>query len=251
MIKKGILLASALLFITPLCKANSIEFDISGGVHFPELTNDSTVNINDDLINSYITHAHHHNEPVFGVGASYVFDFLCPAPLSLGLGVKGYYAQFGTVEGIQHPFINVAPDFDTLNYSFKSENYSVMFEPRLIYSASRWQPYILGGVGIAWNRLYGYDESPTDTTLSAAPVPETFSNHTSSALAYEVGLGVQSVIFNSFNCKTSYILALDYRYMNFGKGQLGSFPAQTSDDRLTVHRLDTQAVMLTFKVSIT
>ena len=98
--------------------------------------------------------------------------------------------------------------------------------------------------------MYGYSETPTDPASSAAPVPQGFSDNTSTSFAYEVGIGLQRQFFNSNRYNIKYLASLDYRYMNFGTGQLGSFPSQTSGERLQISPLELQAVVFTLKASI-
>jgi hypothetical protein len=86
-----------------------------------------------------------------------------------------------------------------------------------------------------------------NTALSAAPVPQEFSDHTKNSFAYEVCFGVQRQFYKT--TASRIYASLDYRYFNMGKGQLGSFPAQTASNRIHIDNLYTQAVTLSFIVS--
>ena len=229
--------------------SSKVDVFLSVGAAFSNLSNDPSVQINNVVTNTYDTNTSTTTKPLYGVGVSHTFDEVFNRPVNFALGLAGYYTGFNKIGGIEHPFSNVG-SFDTLNYQFKADTYSLMVEPRLIYSKYRWQPFVLGGIGGAWNRLYGYSETPTDPASSAAPVPQGFSDNTSTSFAYEVGIGLQRQFFNSNRYNIKYLASLDYRYMNFGTGQLGSFPSQTSGERLQISPLELQAVVFTLKASI-
>jgi hypothetical protein len=65
--------------------------------------------------------------------------------------------------------VNIAPDFPTMDYSYRRSSKVAMLESRLMVTRTTWQPYILVGVGSAWNRLSHYSETPTDPNGSAEP----------------------------------------------------------------------------------
>lgn len=124
-----------------------------------------------------------------------------------------------------------------------------MLETRWFHNHSQhWQPYLLLGAGNSWNYLYNYNEVPSDPSLSAVSVLQ-FSNHTTNAFTYEIGVGIEHSLLTTTRNKINYTAALDWRYLNFGKSQLGSFPKQISQDRLHITSLQTQAVLISLKAS--
>lgn len=245
---KRILFAISLLLIPFACYANKFDIYLMGGPAVSKISNDNSVRINQYMVNKYNTDSRSQIQPVLGVGIAHTFVNF-NKPISLSLGLSGYYAYFGKIKGTEYPFANDGI-FDSLNYQFNAQALSAMIESRLTYTQCDWQPYGIVGVGASWNRLYSYSETPTIPSESAAPSPYPFANHTNASFAYELGVGVQRQIYNDPSRQLQYFLSLEYRYMNFGKGELGPSSVQTSSNRLQVSNLDTQAVLLSLKVTI-
>ena len=223
---------------------------ITGGPTFSALSNVTPVALNPYLVNDYKTSIKTQWGALLGVGAGHSFAHFFHNPLTLWLGAAGYSRQFGTLKGIEYPFANDG-SYDTLNYQFMAKSNALMAESRLIYTQNNdWQPFALLGMGGAWNRLSHYVEVPTQSAGSAAPIPIQFSNKTTTSLAYEVGFGVQHSFFNDETHHVRYTGSVDYRYMQFGQGQLGSIPTQTSNDRLHISGLYTQGLLFSLCASI-
>jgi hypothetical protein len=249
MLRKRIIFLCTLSLISFSCYANKIDLLLMGGPSFSHISNDSHVNINQFMVNKYETDSRSQVEPVVGVGVAHIFDCLFKMPLSISIGLSGYYNDFSKIQGTEFPFINDGI-YDSLNYQFHAESLAAMVESRLTYTSFDWQPYAIVGVGASWNRLYDYSETPTNPSESAASSPYPFPGHTNTGFAYELGVGMQKKIYLDLKYNMQYFLTLDYRYMNFGKGELGSSFAQTSNDRLHVSNLDTQALMLALKITL-
>jgi hypothetical protein len=247
MLKRIILLATFLL--TPLSSyGNTLDLYVIGGPAFSRLSNNSTVQLNDFLVNDYFTRTKFRTEPLLGFGVGRTFTPLAQ-PLSVTLGLSAYYTNYGTISGSENPFANDGI-YDALNYKFRAQSYSLMVESRLIYTGYDWQPFAFVGIGCAWNRLYGYSETPATNPLTAATAQDTFSHNTNSAFAYEAGVGVQRHLYTDIATNIQYFASLDYRYMNFGKGELGTTATQTSNQTLNISNLNTQALVLTLKATI-
>ena len=224
-----------------------VNLFISGGATFSRNSNVATVRINDVVLNEYNTTVRTNWNPIWGAGISYPFNNVFGAPYSISAGVAGYLANLGKIRGIEHPFAN-GGSFDTLNYEFKTNSKALMIESRLAYTNNSWQPFVLLGVGSAWNNLNGYNEVPTVSKSSATPALP-FTAHTNISFAYELGLGVQREIYYDVVNSISYSASLDYRYINFGKGELGNSAIQTSGNRLYVSSLTTQGILLTLNTT--
>jgi opacity protein-like surface antigen len=238
-----------LLLIAGSCQAARWDVQVTGGPSYSRLSNNTAVQINPDVVNNYNTNVTTRTGVLAGLGAGRTFNQIYGKPLDFSLDVMGYYSNFEQIKGIEHPFANVGA-FDTLNYKFSAYGYALMLEPRLIYTAYCFQPFLLAGVGSAWNTLQSYSETPSDPSGSAAAAPVPFGNHTQNSFAYEVGAGVQKALPIKNTCGIQYFVSLDYRYMNFGSAQLSNFPAMTSNDHLQISNLYTQAIALTLKASV-
>ncbi len=237
-----------LALVSPLCHADNLSVFASGGVSLSRLDNEKAVTINNFVVNDYNASVSNAWNIIGGIGIiqtyTDIFDHV-----DFGVGFIGLIANLGTVNGTELPFASSSV-YDTLNYSFEARSVAVMLESRLIYNDVTWQPYIFGGIGAASNRLSNYRESPAYPALSAATVPEVFSSHSQRAWAYEAGVGVQRQISAGGDGRPPFVVMIDYRYLNFGSGELGSFPAQIGSDRLQVNNLTTQAIMLTLQTCV-
>lgn len=235
-------------FFPALSYASTIDLYLSGGAAFSNLTTNKNIQINNFVTNTYDTESNNTTSFLGGVGVGHSFENIYQKPFSLSLGVMAYYLNFGKFEGIEYPFSN-AGQFDTLRYQFEAESFVTMIESHLAYTKYALEPFILLGIGASWNHLYNYSNTPTDPNGSAVSSPDVNSS-TKTSFAYEAGLGVQYMLSKNQKNHAQWLVSLDYRYLNSGKGELGSFPSQTVDDSLSINDLDTQAVVLTLKVTV-
>lgn len=247
--RKSILYLVLLSFLPPICYADKINFYISGGPTFTKLKNVNSVAINDFVVNNYITDPHTSWNELLGIGIAHTFEHVFNKPFDISLGITGYTINLGNVKGIEYPFANDG-SFDTLNYKFAAQSNALMLESKLFYTHNKWKIFGLLGLGNAWNHLYDYNETPTDPSLSAASVPQVFSNNTNNAFAYEFGIGIQRQLFKDVKRNIRYAASIDYRYFNLGKGKLGSFSAQTTNERLRINNLYTQCILFSLNVSL-
>ena len=97
---------------------------------------------------------------------------------------------------------------------------------------------------MAWNTLYDYEEVPTNPNSGAVPSPEFYRDKTHTALAYEVGIGLQYELPHKHTHMFHYLVSADYRYMNMGEAELGTMHSQTTSDHLEVSPLSAQALVL-------
>jgi hypothetical protein len=247
MLKKWIgLIALPLSCVT---HANMVDVYLSSGASFSRLANNEYIQINDVVTNQFITDKKNVTSFIGGAGVGHTFENIYHKPISIAFSLMGYYTNFDHIKGLEYPFIN-AEQLDSLSYQFKAESAALMVESRFRYTQYAWQPFLLLGIGASWNHLYNYSEFPTDPNGSAVATNTDVDGHTMAAFAYEVGIGIQHLLFTTEKYKAQWIASLDYRYMNFGKGQLGDFTFQTVDDPLTINHLDTQALMFTLEVSV-
>jgi hypothetical protein len=93
-----------------------------------------------------------------------------------------------------------------------------------------------------------YRLEPSDPSLTAAAATDTFEGKTTASFAYEAGIGVQRTIFKDPNHDLEYSLSMDYRYLNLGKGKLGT--TQNTNHALYISNLNLQALTLSLKVTI-
>lgn len=215
-----------------LAVANGFDAYLAAGNAWTHLTGGTQqVAMNSELTNQY-TITSSANRPTFAVGAGYLWT-LTP-DLALNVGFNAHYLKT-EVDGVN------APDIigDTLNYTTDVQSLAFLLTPKLIWTASRWQPYIEGGMGLSVNEASNYSETPTDPDGSAVPTQTPFGNERTDAFAYELGVGIQHALWNSPHAP---LLALSYDWMDWGKVALGSFAGQTTSDRLSFGHLQTSSV---------
>jgi len=227
--------------------ASNLDLHLSGGPAISTLSNNSYLSLSPDVVNEYASDKQTVVEPLGAIGIGHTFKNLFHRPVDMALSLAGYYVYFGTVEGLVHPFVN-AGQFDTSNYSFMAESYAAFIESRFIYAQYPWRPFIFAGIGASWNRLFDYDEMPTNPVTGAVVPPNMFPSHTQTAFAYEAGIGIQHLLF--YGKKVQWLVSMDYRYMNLGEGKLGTLPTQTTDDTLKVNPMYTQGVVFTLQASL-
>ncbi|MDR3504372.1 MAG: hypothetical protein P4L79_17530 [Legionella sp.] len=243
------LLVSSCIFLmfSSSGNTNQVSFFVSGGPNFSTLKNNRLVEINEVISNAYHTKAQTNTQGFWAVGASHTFEnATCPS-YQLSLGLAGYFFQLGHVKGTEYPFIN-AGLFDTLHYGFQAKSDSLMAEAKALYSRYALKPYALVGIGSSWNKFSTYHEKPSDPSLSASPTMP-FSDHTKQTFAYELGTGLQYLLWNDQRRHIQYHASAGYQYFNLDRGALGHSLAQTSSDRIKVKNLSTQGVIFTLAAS--
>jgi opacity protein-like surface antigen len=241
-----ILFAASACLVFPLCGlANHYEVPVMGGVTWSSLSNNRSVTISDSplIVNDYLVNKTERNGFMDGLGFAYSFDQASKAPLAYHLGLMGYFVDFGKVTGLELPWIN-SGNYDTLNYRFRVKSTALMLHSKMVYTGFHFQPYVFLGLGGARNQAHDYKELATDPNGTAVAAPRPFHNNTLTSFAYEVGVGVQHSLADYPQNKLHYLVSLDYRYMNFGRAELGMLPTQTTDDQLNVPSVNTQALVL-------
>ncbi|WP_058533842.1 hypothetical protein [Legionella saoudiensis] len=226
---------------------SQINLFVSGGPNFSTLKNNRLVEINEVITNAYHTRAQTKTTGFWAVGASHTFESSAFPAYQLSLGLAGYFFQLGQVRGTEYPFINEGI-FDTLNYGFHAKSDSLMVEAKTVYSRYGLKPYALLGIGPSWNKFSAYYEKPSNSSLSASPaVP--FSDRTKQTFSYELGAGLQYLLWDDQQRHIQYHASAGYQYFNLDRGALGLSSAQTTSARLKVKNLYTQGVIFTLAVS--
>jgi len=240
---------SLLLFSTSTF-ANHYDLSVGGGAAFSDLSNqDSPIVLSSFVTNRYDTDKNFQANLLAELGVGYTWENLFHYPLNIGINVSGYYVNFNDINGTEFPMVNLG-NFDTLQYQFSAQSFAAMLESHFYFTRYTWQPFIFVGIGVSWNHLYDYDETPTNPRDSAASLPVGFESNTETSFAYEGGIGIQRLFFEDKKNNIQWLLALDYRYMNLGKGELGLIPTQTSSNTLEIDHLTNQAIVFTVTAAI-
>ncbi len=201
--------------------AEGFDWQLQTGLAWENFTgNTQNIVINTNTTNRYSVTTPSQIQPLIAAGLGYQWDFIHQA---VHLNVSSYYMG-SSVTGTNAPLVN-GGSFDTLNYTATGRSLALMLEPKWIWTANDWQPYALAGMGIAFNHFGAYTETPTDPNGSAVPTSTPFTSSTTTSLAYEGGLGIQYPLSTD---KHSPVLAIDYRFMDWGNASLVSSTSQTN-----------------------
>ncbi|MFJ1269328.1 hypothetical protein ACD661_12240 [Legionella lytica] len=243
------LLVSSCIFLMFASPGNTkqISLFVSRGPNFSTLKNNRLVEINEAITNAYHTKTQTNTQGFWAIGASHTFENATLPSYQLSLGLAGYFFQLGQVKGTVYPFIN-AGLFDTLRYGFQAKSDALMLEAKALYSRYALKPYVLVGIGSSWNKLSAYHEKPSDPSLSASPIVP-FSDRTTQTFAYELGAGLQYLLWDDQRRHIQYHASAGYQYFSMDRGALGRSLAQTSFAHLKVKNLSTQGVIFTLAAS--
>lgn len=223
------------LILVNSLQANTWQLNTFTGLTLSNLSNNSSVSPANGLINTYTNSTSTRPEAFLGIGTEYVCKDIASKPLSLAIGLSGYFIDLSDITGTEIPGSNLgltAP----LDYNIKANSMAVMIEPKLIYNKYPIQPYFMAGIGSDWNTLKNFTESTPAGSLAAPSNP--YANNTERNFAYEFGLGLQ--YYTQSNDKLS--LRLEYRYFNLGTAELGAATGQTTSQRLSSHNMSTNII---------
>ena len=214
------------------------HFFIPGGVYYllsvgtgvASIGKTTDLPLTNAVINRYVANRKNKLLILFGAGLGYQFH--STRPFTIALGAAFYHIEWGRYGGVVHPAFNLNPVFDALNYSYRVSSSLLWAEQYWIFGRKHWKPYLFLGLGITWNNTFDYMEVPVNPNSSAAPLAIPFRTRTQTYFSYGIGIGVK-YLFSKY--KTG--ISIGYRYINLGKGQLGTTPLQTTSVRLTTGRL--------------
>ncbi len=171
-------------------------------------------------------------------------------PFQVGYGVflgrqwqpkccKGFDAQLGLSYNFL-PRFDLKGDIDEfgdpalndLSYEYRIQHQRLSVELKTLYEMKdRWYPYVLLGLGVAWNKSYHY----TEHTSSITEVPRNpFKDTTTTAFAWSLGVGIEKEIYENIR------LGLAYLYTDAGQAELDAIK---SSDSLTIDNLSINQIL--------
>ncbi len=217
-------------------QAHHWQLDIHEDIGFvPPSVDTQQITLATDLVNAY--KPHHEIRLIMGAGASfnYNIDIKTISHLVLGLRGEAFMAPKRVTKGIVQPLVNAGNNFDTLNYTYKMNNYLLLSNAQWIWgSLGDTHPYFNMGIGVVWNQLTDYTETaPPGST--AAPAVNTFRSYTQAQLAYGFGIGLDH-----------QGVQLGYQMMALGKARLDTTRVQSTSDHIKTNNLYVHLLELTF-----
>ena len=106
------------------------------------------------------------------------------------------------------------PGFTNYNYGWNVSSNVVLATAKLnLFQYAKWSPYINGGVGGAFNRTGGFNETALPGVTSR--ITPGFANNTSNQFAYNAGAGLD------FQFAPQFLLSVGYLYQDLGNVSSG------------------------------
>lgn len=169
--------------------------------------------------------------------------------MQISVGPSFYFLNMGNVQGTDTLFISNTNE-GSLNYKFHVLSYATFLESRISDRFSEWTPYLVGGVGVAWNDLYGYKEfNPMPVPPNTGVLHTQFRSHIQSAFSYEIGIGVQHLFYVDVKNQIRYRCGIEYRYFNTGFGRFSPSLYQANKDTMHISSIDTNTILFSLIVT--
>jgi len=193
-------------------------------------------------VNRYIANKDSAVSSLVGLDIGYRWNLASRYLHWVTLGLETSYMRVISQKGLVVPSLLTDPNPSTLDYT-----YAVSSIPLFAVSQIGWQigkriePYVIGGIGVSWNKASNYHEDPLSAQATTNSI---FRSKTLSSFAYTVGAGV------AFQVSSSSSIGLEYRYTNYGKASLGTnglkgFPTSGSQ-KLSLGNIHSNALLLRF-----
>ena len=130
---------------------------------------------------------------------------------ALQMGVSYHYITDMGVKGVLQQ--GISPPFYPFTYHYSMDSSQLLAEAKLL---RQWRdifyPYLIGGVGVGFNRAKNYSTSIPDY-LTVTPY---FVNKLTTSFSYSVGVGIDFLLLQSLS------VGVGYRFSDLGQVELGN-----------------------------
>lgn len=128
------------------------------------------------------------------------------------------------------------PNFNNSTYQYNVNHVLLGLKGRLIANYGHCvEPYLSAGLGIGFNRAYGFSISPNISEEVASPL---FRSNSTTTFSYTLGIGLQKALNNNFQ------VAIGYEFSDWGKSSLFPAAGQTTNNAPTLDHLYAQTLLL-------
>ncbi|WP_298625107.1 porin family protein [uncultured Legionella sp.] len=130
------------------------------------------------------------------------------------------------------------PRFYDYTHSYTLQHHRIALKGKLLVNASNLlKPWISASIGIGRNKAASYKETPL--ICETEPLPTVlFPTHSTTALTYTLGAGVQRIVSEHWQ------IGLGYEFADWGKSRLAGAPAQPSGSNgLALNHLHTNGLL--------
>lgn len=179
----------------------------------------------------------------------------------LDVGYSWWWRRFWTTAGIEtswftvvnssgtvRPFFYQNPSFATLSYIYQTSAVPLFAIGQFGGSFarnSRWNGYLVCGVGVAWNFASNYRELPTIPGSGAAPMQYPYQSKTTTSFAYTVGAGIDYLIARTAS------VGVEYRYTSYGNVSLNPTATEITNQGLSLGQLTSNALLVRVTIAFT
>lgn len=127
------------------------------------------------------------------------------------------------------------PAFNNYTYQYKVSHMAVALKGKLL---GHWDlpiiPWISASLGVGFNKAYGFSNTPT--IYEAVPSPN-FTNNTTTAFTYAIGIGVERQL------NPHWQIGAGYEFSDWGRSQLGPASGASSNQGLSLSHLYTNSLL--------
>jgi hypothetical protein len=199
-----------------------------------------------NLNNRYVSDAQSRFSYLISLGAGLRHAINSDTTMALSLDL--YRINFKNTTGVVNPGYNVNPAYDPLNYSVHiNPTYAAMAQVRFTWHKDlppiKVNPYLLVGVGIAYNSAKNYTET-TPASGTGLPTLNPYKNGNNLSPAFTVGVGISHTFAHEGT------LNLGYQYIYAGHAKLKPFTDQPNNRRFESPALQGHYLILNYAFAL-
>lgn len=173
-------------------------------------------------------------------------DFLANAEFFLGLqgalqqniqGQLGFeLAYTGNASLSGDIWDDADPNFDNYTYKYNIQHTHIALKGKLLGDWELpFEPWVSAALGVGLNKSYDFSNTPT--IFAATPMPN-FISHTTTALTYTLGVGLERELIKHWK------VGIGYEFADWGKSRLSRAPGQSLNSSLSLSHLYTGSMLL-------
>ena len=204
---------------------------LSVGTIWTKSGENQTFYITPDIERTYTAPTYHHALPLGSFFLGLQKPLFSESLAQLGLVVAA--STQATMKG--HIWDDANAAFDNFIYQYHIQSSRVAVQGKLLINKThRLIPWISGSIGVSVNHAYGFTNTPI--IIEALP-SNNFSSHTTAALTYGLGAGVQRALNQHWQ------VGVGYEFIDWGRSQLGRAKCQTLNSGLQLNHRYTNGLL--------
>lgn len=221
----------------------NLEKEFFAGYGISQANHNQSVLLNtaSGLTNHYKSDSYNAGSYLLGFGLSKQYKIL-PNGAKVYFGVEASYLQNDNLSGTIRPATNLAPNVPLLRYHFRLDSVAVLINAKIVKEnmLKSWGGYLKVGLGGSYNHLSNYNETIPPGSGSA-PMLAPFASNNNFDLAFSAGFGVSKELKKGK-------MEVGYRYLNNGRGRLGTTSVQTTSQTIKTGMIGSHMVEIKFIV---